>query len=92
MLDLCWSLPGPTTIQVIVTIVTLKTRSLMAGVNSFIIYNIVPWIFLTILGLLSSIFVQDQVTHLPHTVKLFIMGFNAASAGIMVRNFVSYLN
>lgn len=92
VLDLCWSLPGPTTIQVIVTIVTLKTRSLMAGVNSFIIYNIVPWIFLTILGLLSSIFVQDRVTHLPHAVKLFIMGFNAASAGIMVRNFVSYLN
>jgi chromate transport protein ChrA len=91
VLDLCWSLPGPTTLQVIITIVTLKTRSLMVGVNSFVIYNILPWIFLTILGLLSATFVQSHVTNLPLTVQLFFMGFNAASAGIMVRNFISYL-
>jgi chromate transport protein ChrA len=91
VLDLCWSLPGPTTLQVIITIVTLRTRSLMIGVNSFVIYNILPWIFLTILGLLSATFVQSHVTNLPLTVQLFFMGFNAASAGIMVRNFISYL-
>jgi chromate transport protein ChrA len=91
VLDLCWSLPGPTTLQVIITIVTLRTRSLMVGVNSFVIYNILPWIFLTILGLLSATFVQSHVTNLPLTVQLFFMGFNAASAGIMVRNFISYL-
>jgi riboflavin transporter FmnP len=85
-------LPGPTTIQVIVTIVTLKTRSLLAGVNCFIVYNAVPWVFLTILGLLSANFVQDNISNLPYTVKLFFMGFNAASAGIMVRNFISYMN
>lgn len=64
----------------------------MTGVNCFIIYNIVPWIILTILGLISSNFVQDNITDLPYTAKLFFMGFNAASAGIMVRNIISYLN
>jgi chromate transport protein ChrA len=92
VLDLCWSLPGPTTLQVIITIVTLKTRSLMVGVNSFIVYNILPWIFLTILGLLSSKFVHNQTALLPLTAKLFFMGFNAATAGIMVRNFVQFMS
>lgn len=91
VLDLCWSLPGPTTIQVIITIVTLKTKSLLMGVKCFLIYNIVPWIVLTILGLLSSYFVQNNITNLPYSLKLFFLGFNAASAGIMMRNFFSYV-
>lgn len=91
VLDLCWSLPGPTTIQVIITIVTLKTKSLMVGVKCFIIYNIVPWVILTILGLLSSYLVQDNISNLPISAKLFFLGFNAASAGIMMRNFFSYV-
>lgn len=53
--DLCWSLPGPTTMQLIITIVTLKCKSLMMGLNCFFIYNIVPWVLLTIIGLLSPL-------------------------------------
>lgn len=76
--------------QVIITIVTLKTRSLMVGVNSFLVYNALPWVILTILGLLSSNFMHDEILALPLITQLFFMGFNAASAGIMVRNIVSY--
>lgn len=77
--------------HVIITIVTLKTRSLMAGFNSFLAYNALPWVILTILGLLSSAFVQSNITHLPLTPRLFFMGFSAASAGIMVRSSISHI-
>jgi hypothetical protein len=77
---------------VIITIVTLKTRSLMVGVNSFIVYNILPWIFITILGMLSSKYIHNQTALLPLTAKLFFMGFNAATAGIMVRNFLQFMS
>lgn len=60
VLDLCWSLPGPTTIQVILTIVLLKTKSIGQGLYCFIIYNLIPWIILTILGILSMIFIHNN--------------------------------
>lgn len=63
----------------------------MVGVNSFLVYNALPWVILTILGLLSSNFMQNEIVALPLIAQLFFMGFNAASAGIMVRNIVSYM-
>lgn len=63
----------------------------MVGVNSFLVYNALPWIILTVLGLLSSNFMHNEILALPLIAQLFFMGFNAASAGIMVRNIASYV-
>lgn len=58
--SLCWSLPGPSTVQVIITIITLKFKSLSIGINCLLIYNILPWTLLTILGTLSKFFLQED--------------------------------
>jgi len=56
--NLCWSLPGPTNMQVIVTIITLKLKSLSAAIKSLLIYNILPLVLLIVLGLLSNYFLS----------------------------------
>jgi len=46
--------------QIIITIITLKYKSLMIGIQGFFVYNILPWTILTILGILSSLFIKDK--------------------------------
>ena len=88
--ELCWSLPGPTTMQVMVTICILKLKSLTAGLQCFLVYNCIPWLALTLLGLLCQYFFDGKTELLSYELKRVFMGFNAAAAGIMVRCFVSY--
>lgn len=87
--NLCWALPGPTLYQMIITVTTLKLQSPMAGFLSFIIFNIPSWIFLFILGTIVDVYASDlDVTQ----VKLAFLGFNAATAGVMVRSLMEYFN
>lgn len=67
----------------IITVTTLKLQSPLAGFISFIVFNIPCWIFLFILGTLVNFYGNDlNVTQ----VKLAFLGFNAATAGVMVRS------
>lgn len=71
----------------IITITTLKLQSLKAGFLSFLIFNIPPWTILFILGTLVSLYASDyEVTQ----VKLAFLGFNAATAGVMVKSLLEY--
>jgi len=74
--------------QIILTIVTLKFKSLSIAINTFLLYNIVPWIVLTIMGGLSNYVLRDNT--FSRSYDMIFMGFNAAAAGIMVRNFLTY--
>jgi chromate transport protein ChrA len=86
--NLCWALPGPTLYQMIITLTTLKLQSMKAGFMAFIIFNIPSWTLLFILGTLVSIYASDyEVTQ----VKLAFLGFNAAAAGVMMRNLIDYV-
>ena len=85
--NLCWSLPGPTTVQVILTIVTLKFKSLSTAINCLLVYNILPWTLLTLLGILSNVFLEQDEKDFPMPLRMVIMGCTAAGAGIMVRSF-----
>lgn len=75
--------------QIILTIVTLKFKSLSVAINCFLLYNCVPWIVLTIMGLLSNHLVSDK-NYFAMPWNLIFMGCNAAAAGIMVRNFAAH--
>jgi hypothetical protein len=73
----------------IITLATLKLQSTQAGFMSFIIFNIPSWTMLFLLGTLANIYASDyEVTQ----VKLAFLGFNAAAAGVMVRNLLDYVN
>ena len=65
-------------------------KSLKAGIFAIIIYNIIPLIILTILGILAKHFINDNINNLPHTLKLTFMGCTAASAGIMMRSLIKF--
>ena len=84
--SLCHNLPGPTTTQVIITIITLKLRSISTAITCFLLYNLIPWIMLTVLGYLSKMFLQQYDEEHKLIVKMVIMGCIAAGAGIMVRS------
>lgn len=72
----------------IITMATLKLQSVQAGFLSFIIFNIPSWTILFILGTLANIYASDyEVTQ----VKLAFLGFNAATAGVMMRNLIDYV-
>jgi len=58
--NLCYNLPGPTTSQVIITIITLKLKSISVAINAFLIYSIIPFLVLTILGILADIFLSGN--------------------------------
>jgi chromate transport protein ChrA len=88
--ELCWSLPGPTTLQVMLTIVLLKFKSLTIAANCFLVYNCIPWVVLTVMGAASSYCLSDQAASRPQ--EMVLMGLNAAAAGIMVRNFITYFS
>ena len=63
---------------------------MQAGINAIVVYNIVPLISLTILGILSMYFIAGNIHNLPHTLKLTFMGFSAAAAGIMMRSLIKF--
>lgn len=88
--DLCWSLPGPTTLQIMLTIVMLKFKSLKIAINCFLLYNCISWVVLTVMGAVSSYCLSDQAASRPQ--EMVLMGLNAAAAGIMVRNFITYFS
>ena len=80
-------MPGPTLYQIIITITTLKLQSPSAGFLSFIIFNIPSWTLLFILGSLVDAYAIDyNVTQ----VKLAFLGFNAATAGVILKSLVDY--
>ena len=88
--NLCHNLPGPTTTQVITTIITLKLKSIRTAITVIFLYNLFSWILLTVLGFLSTIFlIRNQEEH-SLMVNMVIMGCTAAGAGIMVRSFYQY--
>lgn len=82
-------MPGPTLYQMIITMTTLKLQSPLAGFISFIIFNIPSWILLFILGTLADHYVND---YNATQMKLAFLGFNAATAGVMVRSLVEYFH
>ena len=88
---LCHNLPGPTTIQVIITIITLKIKSISTAITCFLIYNSIPWILLTLMGFLSSMFLKRIEKQDELAVQMVIMGCTAAGAGIMVRSAYKYV-
>lgn len=81
--SLCWSLPGPTIYQMVITLTTLKLQSPWAGFVSFIVFNLPSWTFLFILGTLADVYVND---YNATQIKLAFLGLNAATAGVMVRS------
>lgn len=83
--NLCWALPGPTLYQMIITVTTLKLQSTLAGFLAFVVFNIPCWIFLFILGTIVDFYADDLHTT---QVKLAFLGFNAATAGVMVKSLV----
>ena len=88
--ELCWFLPGPTTLQVILTLVILKTKSLNIGIKCFFIYSVLPWILYSLIKILYVFFIKDQPVEQTNTMMLLVMGCNAAAAGIMVRSFSTF--
>lgn len=71
----------------IITVTTLKLQSLLAGFLSFIIFNIPSWTVLFILATLANTYAADyNVTQ----VKLAFLGFNAATAGVILKSLVEY--
>ena len=86
-MNLCWALPGPTVIQVVITMATLKTKSPLAGFIAFIVFSIPSWLILFILGWLSKNYVGEY-HQLPTQLKLMFLGFNASGAGVMVKSFL----
>ena len=87
---LCHNLPGPTTTQVIITIISLKLKSISTAITCFLIYNSIPWILLTLLGFISSYFLKAIDKEYELSVQMVIMGCTAAGAGIMVRSLYQY--
>ena len=72
----------------IITIATLKLQSISAGFKAFIIFNIPSWTLLFVLGTLVNTYANDyEVTQ----VKLAFLGVNAATAGVMVRSLMDYI-
>lgn len=61
MRDLCWALPGPTVIQLVVSLTMLLTKSPLVGFISFGIFTIPSVLVLSLLGWLAS----EYAT--PHT-------------------------
>lgn len=61
MKDLCWALPGPTVIQLLVSLTMLLTKSPFIGFITFIIFTIPSVFVLSILGWLASRYAT------PHT-------------------------
>jgi hypothetical protein len=71
----------------IITLTTLKLQSPLAGFISFFIFNIPAWTLLLILGKVANVYFND---HNATQMKLAFLGFNAATAGVMVRSLVEY--
>lgn len=87
--DLCWNLPGPTILQIPLTIVILKTKSISSGVKCFFAYNLVPWTLILGVSLLlrETHFSKADLSEGWSTV---ILGCNAAAAGLMMRSFLTF--
>lgn len=87
---MCWCLPGPTTLQIIISLVVLKTKSLNIGIKCFFIYSVLPWVFYALITLVYALFIKDRPVEQSTTMQLLVMGCNAAAAGIMVRSFSTF--
>jgi chromate transport protein ChrA len=87
MRDLCWALPGPTVIQLVVSLTMLLTKSPLVGFISFIIFTIPSVVVLSLLGWLASRYATDN-SEFPTQVKLCFLGFTAAAAAIMMSSFI----
>lgn len=87
VVDLCYALPGPTLVQVIITMTMLKTKSPWAGFMAFVIFNIPSWIVLSILGWLASTYIIESI-QLPTEIVLLFLGFNASGAGLIAQSFI----
>lgn len=78
--------------QVVITIVILKTKSLLAGAKCFLIYNAVSWVLFSVITLLYLLLIHGRPLELTEELALVLMGCNAAAAGIMVRSSVTFFS
>jgi len=60
--------------------------------NCFVIYSIVPWILYALITLVYALVIRGHPVEQSNYTQLLIMGCNAASAGIMMRNFLTFSN
>jgi chromate transport protein ChrA len=74
----------------VITIITLKYKSIATAINCFLLYNLIPWIMLTILGTLSDWYLKADEKDFDMPVRMVLMGCTAAGAGIMVRSVIKY--
>jgi chromate transport protein ChrA len=88
MKDLCWALPGPTVIQLLVSLTMLLTKSPLVGFISFIIFTIPSVLVLSMLGWLAARYATPH-TEFPTQVKLVFLGFLASAAAIMMSSFIN---
>jgi chromate transport protein ChrA len=88
MKDLCWALPGPTVIQLIVSLTMLLTKSPFIGFIAFIIFTIPSVFVLSILGWLASRYATPH-TQFPTQVKLLFLGFTASASAIIMSSFIT---
>lgn len=87
--ELCWALPGPTVIQIVVSLTMLLTKSPLVGFMSFIIFTIPSILVLSLLGWFASEYATPH-TEFPTQVKLLFLGFVAAAAAIIMSSFISH--
>ncbi len=74
----------------LLTIVILKTKSISTGVRAFFVYNTISWAIISIVSVLSCIFVEKKEDDLNEVAQVILMGCIAAASGIMVRNFINF--
>lgn len=82
-------MPGPTVIQIVVSLTMLLTKTPGAGFISFIIFTIPSILVLSLLGWFASEYATTN-TEFPTQVKLTFLGFTAAAAAIIFSSFISH--
>lgn len=87
MKDLCLALPGPTVIQIVVSLTMLLTKSPWVGFVSFIIFSIPSILVLSTLGWLASRYATPE-SEFPTQIKLVFLGFASAATAIMSNSFI----
>lgn len=88
MKDLCLALPGPTQIQIVVSLTMLLSKSPWVGLVSFFIFSIPSILVLSCLGWLASHYATPR-SDVPTQIKLLFLGFTAAATAIMSNSFLN---
>lgn len=89
--ELCWNIPGPTVLQILLTLVILKTKSVAAGFKAFFIYNAIAWVLVCLISLVTSLYLKHE-SDLTELGMIIFIGCNAAAAGLMINSFGSFVS